>query len=271
MREPGRADLSDGQLLERFLQQREEAAFEGLVSRHGSLVLGVCRSLLRDPHDADDAFQATFLVLACRAASIRRTESVASFLYGTACRIARRLRCQKARRQTLHHRAATRRPEAAPPDADERETHALLHEELSRLPRKYREVLVACYLQSKTNEQAARELGHPLGSMSRHLNRARELLRERLLGRGVGVLAALVGPALAEQATAAVPPLLFHSTMDTIRRHVLAAALLAGSTPPAAVVLAQGVLHAAQLTRWAIAALLLTTGLVVVGGAAARQ
>jgi len=146
---PTRTDLPDGQLLERFLQRRDEAAFEMLVHRHGALVLGVCRNVLRDAHDADDAFQATFLVLACRAASIRCTESVASFLYGTAYRIAQRLRGQKARHHTRERQAASQRPELSLPDSDDREAQALLHEELSRLPREHRDVLILCYLQSK--------------------------------------------------------------------------------------------------------------------------
>jgi RNA polymerase sigma factor (sigma-70 family) len=261
------AGLPDGQLLERFARQRDEAAFETLLQRHGALVLGVCRRLLGDVHDADDAFQATFLVLACRAAAIRRRESLASFLYGTACRVARRLRGQKARLQALHRQAARQRPEAFTPSTDDRETHALLHEELERLPRKYRDVLILCYLQGKTNEQAAHELGFPLGSMSRRLGRARELLRDRLLGRGVGVLAALVGPALAEQAMAGVPAALVWSTVETVRRHGIATALLASSTPPTAVVLARGVLYAARLTRLTITTTLLAVGLAVAGGA----
>jgi RNA polymerase sigma factor (sigma-70 family) len=265
------ANLPDGQLLDRFTQQRDEAAFAALLQRHGPLVLGVCRRLLGDVHDADDAFQATFLVLACRAAAIRRGEALASFLYGTACRVARRLRGQKARRQALHQQAAHQRPEASAPSADDGETHALLHEELERLPRKYRDVLILCYLQGKTNEQAAHELGCPLGSMSRRLGRARELLRDRLLSRGAGVLAALVGPALAEQATAAVPAALAWSTVETVRRHGIATALLASATPPIAVVLARGVLHAARLTRLTIATTLLAAGLAVAGGATALR
>ena len=262
---PTRTDLPDGQLLERFLQRRDEAAFAMIVHRHGALVRDVCRNVLRDAHDADDAFQATFLVLACRAASIRRTESVASFLYGTAYRIAQRLRGQKARHHALQRQAASQRPELSLPDSDDREAQALLHEELSRLPRKYRDVLILCYLQSKTNEEAARELGCAPGSMSRHLSRARELLRERLLGRGVGVPVALVGAGLTKQASAAVPPLLLQGTLDTVWRHALATALLAGSTPSAAVVLAQGVLRAAWIPRVTLAAVLLTVA-VAAGG-----
>jgi len=124
-------------------------------------------------------------------------------------------------------------------------------------------------LQSKSHEQAARELGYPLGSMSRHLSRARELLRERLLRRGL--LAALAASALAEQASASVSPALLHGTLDTVRRHALAAALLAGATPSTAVLLAQGVLRTAWLARVMLATMLLAIGAVVAGGVTALQ
>ncbi len=258
------SQASDGQLLERFVQQRDEAAFAALVRRHGPLVYGVCRKVLRNGSDADDAFQATFLVLACRAASIRRRESVASFLYGVATRIARHVKEQNARRSVLHRRAASDRPEAFLPPDNDGETHSLLHEELNLLPSKYRDVLILCYLQGKTSEEAARELGHPVGSMSRHLSRARELLRQRLLARGVGA-GVLATVWTAERVSAA----LVYGTLDTIRHHALASALMAGASPPMAVVLAQGILRTAWLTRTAVASLVLTLSLVFAGGMAA--
>ncbi|HTU90359.1 MAG TPA: sigma-70 family RNA polymerase sigma factor [Gemmataceae bacterium] len=262
------ANLPDGQLLQRFVQARDESAFALLVQRHGPLVLGVCRRLLQDSHDADDAFQATFLVLACQAAAIRRTEALSSFLHSTAYRIACRLRGQKARRQMAQQQAARQRPEAILPPEDDRETFALLHEELNSLPRKHRDVLILCYLQGKTNEEAARELGYPAGSMSRHLSRARELLRERLLARGVSVV---LGAMLAEHAKASVSSALLCGTLETIRRYALASALLAGSTPPVAVVLAQGILRAAWISRLTLASVILAVGVVCAGGVAALQ
>lgn len=262
------AELSDGQLLQRFVHARDESAFALLVQRHGPLVLGVCRRLLRDSHDAEDAFQATFLVLACRAAAIRRTEALAGFLHSTAYRIACRLRGQKSRRQEIQQQAARQRPEAIESTGSDRDTFDLLHEELNRLPRKYRDVLILCYFQGKSNEEAARELDYPLGSMSRHLNRARELLRERLLARGVS---AVLGAVLAEQVRAAVSSALLCGTLDTVRRHALASALLAGSPPPVAVALAQGVLRAAWTTRLTLASMLLAVGVVFAGSVAVFQ
>jgi RNA polymerase sigma factor (sigma-70 family) len=259
-------DASDGQLLERFVHQRDEAAFAALVQRHGPLVLGVSGRIVADDHDAEDVFQATFLVLACRAASIHRRQSLASFLYGTALRIARNLRARNTRRRDLHRRAAYPRPDVAMPADDDRETHDLLHEELNHLPLKYRDVLILCYMQGKTNEQAAHELGYPPGSLSRHLSRARELLRERLLARGVSVVLAA---ALAEQASATLPPTLVCGTLDTVRRHALASALLVGSTPPMAAVLAQGVLRTASWMRTILVSLLVAAGIGLAGGVVA--
>jgi RNA polymerase sigma factor (sigma-70 family) len=260
------ANLSDAQLLQRFLADRDDAAFARLVQRHGPMVLGLCRRLLRDAHDADDAFQAAFLVLACRAGSIRHPESLVSFLHGTAYRIGQRLRRQSMRRQEEQRQAARCRPEAVLPPEDEGETHALLHEELQRLPRKYRDVLILCYLQGKTHEEAARALGYPAGSMSRHLSRARERLRQRLMARGVvaSVLATVLG-------TEPVSAALLCGTLDTVRRHALASALLTGTAPPMAVVLAQGILRAASPLRWMAATLVLTVGLVFAGGMAAMR
>src|ERR1044071_494564 len=116
-------DLPDGQLLHRFLHRRDESAFAVLMQRHGPMVFGICRHLLHNPNDAEDVFQATFLVLACRAASIRRADSLAGFLHGTAYRIARRLRSQKARRLTLDQEASRQHLEAVLPAAEDAELH----------------------------------------------------------------------------------------------------------------------------------------------------
>ena len=147
----------DGELLRRFVAAREEAAFAGLVRRHGAMVLGVCRRLLNDTHEAEDAFQATFLVLARRAAAVRKRDSVASWLYGVAYRVSLKARA-----------AAHRRPGGEPvepistadpaAEAAWRELRPAIDEELSRLPEKYRAPLVLCYLEGKTNEEAARLL-----------------------------------------------------------------------------------------------------------------
>jgi RNA polymerase sigma factor (sigma-70 family) len=210
------SDVTDGQLLERFITRRDEGAFQMLVKRHGPLVFGTCRRVLRDAHAAEDAFQATFLVLVRRAQSLDRRGSLSGWLYGVAYRIALRARAQAGRRQNHEQQvdAVNELPDPTttsadlPSQSDRDELRSVLDEEMHRLPTKYREPLVLCYLRGKTNEQAARELGRPAGSMSRHLTRARELLQERLARRGVAVSAVLLGPLVTECSAAVVPPAL---------------------------------------------------------------
>jgi RNA polymerase sigma factor (sigma-70 family) len=204
---------SDAQLLDAFARGGEEAAFTLLVRRHGRLVWGVCRRVLRDPHDAEDAFQATFLVLAKKAASIRKQSSVGSWLYGVAYRLACQLRKRAARRRR-HEGAAPDESREEPPDprpepAPElslREALAILDEEVGRLPQKFRDPVVLCYLQGKTNEEAARELRCPAGTVKGRLLRARELLCARLTRRGAALSAAALAVLLATAAEAAVAP-----------------------------------------------------------------
>src|SRR5262249_51756830 len=165
-----------------FAGERDEAAFAALVRRHGPMVLGVCRGLLRDAHAAEDAFQATFLVLFRRATALEDLPSLGGWLYGVAYRTALKARTAAARRCTRERKAVT----MTQTDADDRETdwelgHAL-HEELGRLPEKYREPLVACYLQGQTTEEAARRLGCPRGTVLSRLARGRGPLRGRLGG-----------------------------------------------------------------------------------------
>src|SRR5579884_1215354 len=198
---------SDAELVERYLRCLEEAAFAALVRRHGPMVLGVCRRMLRNAHDAEDAFQAAFLVLARKAGSIRNRRSLAAWLYEVAYHIAARMRAEAARRHIHERQVAAMRREKSAPETRETELAAVLDEELSRLPEKYRRILILCGLQGKTHIQAAHELGVPPGSLSRHLHRARELLRERLMGRGFTVPAALFGTVFAtNEVFAAVRP-----------------------------------------------------------------
>ena len=196
--EPAEAETTDRALLQRFVAHREEAAFGELVRRHGPMVLGVCRRILGDAHAAEDAFQATFLVLVRRARAVPWRESLGGWLHGTARRVALRARrAAGVSRLIAAGSAGSRRPLADPDPAEEaatREMRRVLDQELQGLPAKYRAALVLCDLEGKTHEQAARELGWPKGSMAKRLNGARDRLRARLLRRGVApslVLAAL--------------------------------------------------------------------------------
>jgi RNA polymerase sigma factor (sigma-70 family) len=202
--------LTEGQLLERFVQSRDEMAFEMLLERHGPMVLGVCRQWLSDPNDVDDAFQATFLVLVRKAGSLRQRELLGNWLYGVASRVAARARSRafrgRVRRVSVDDLAATEtghaRGAGSPSESVLRaEDRPLVHEEVGRLPSKYRLPIVLCYFEGKTHEQAALQLGWPVGTVKGRLSRARDLLRGRLTRRGVTappsvVLAALGGPEL---------------------------------------------------------------------------
>ncbi len=152
-----------------------------LVLRHGPMVLRVCRNLLQDPNDAQDAFQATFFILVRRCGSIRRLDSVGSWLYGVACRVAARARVGAARRRAVEERAASRVVEAVEPsegdETDREELGPIVQEEVRRLPEKYRAAVVLCYWEGLTQEQAAVQLGIPLGTVRSRLARARDLLR----------------------------------------------------------------------------------------------
>ena len=242
-------ELTDRQLLARFATQRDEAAFAILVRRHGPLVLGVCRRVLGHEQDAEDAFQATFLILARKAAAMRWQDSIGNWLYGVAYRVASKERAREARRrQCLGQPLGLPEPEA-PPEPAWRELAAVLDEELHGLPDECRSALLLCYLEGLTRDQAARQLGWSLRTLDRRLERGRELLRTRLTGRGLTLSAALLGVVLARSATAAVPPVLAEAASSSATRYAAGTALLtqglaAGWWKVAAVLLAVGVVAA---------------------------
>jgi RNA polymerase sigma factor (sigma-70 family) len=211
---------SDGQLLARFQGDRDEAAFAALVRRHGPMVLGVCRRVLGDWHHAEDAWQATFLTLARKAAAVRRGDALAAWLHGVAYRVAAKARGRLGRRRD---RAALPAdvPAAEGPGNDLAE---VLDAEVRRLPAPYRAAVVACYLRGRTVDQAARDLGCPRGTLASRLARARALLRQRLARRGVG-LPALALTALLPEPAPAVPPRL---TAAVLRAAAIPAAAGAG-------------------------------------------
>jgi RNA polymerase sigma factor (sigma-70 family) len=267
----GHADSSatDAQLLERFLAQRDEDAFELLVWRHERLVLGACRRILHDAQDAEDAFQATFLTLVRKGGSISRGQALASWLYQVACRIALRARAGAAARAGRERQGLDLSgiPAAADESAERRELGPLLDEEISRLPEKYRAPVVLCYLEGRTYDEAARRLGCPLGTLATRLGHARERLRARLARRGMGLGAGALAAALCERAaTAAVPGALVSATVKAAA-NVAAGRAAAGVIAPQVAAMMEGALRAMLMTKLKIAAAFLLLVVLLGGGA----
>jgi len=269
---PGHAAVqSDGQLLQRFVAERDEAAFTELVQRHGPLVLGVCRRVLGDAHEADDVFQATFLVLTRKARALNQWGSLGNWLYTVAYRLALRARANVARRRA-QERQVEDMPHPAAQEEAWRELQPVLDTEVNRLPAKYRAPVVLCYLEGRTNEEAARELGWPAGTVKCRLARARQLLRRRLAGRGALLGSGLLAPALTEQASAAVSAVLLETTLRTATLFAAGEASAAGTISARAVFLAEGALRTMFVHKLqTVAALLLTLGLVGAGAGAWLQ
>jgi RNA polymerase sigma factor (sigma-70 family) len=241
----GDGTLTDSQLLECFLARRDEAAFAALVRRHGPMVLGVCRRVLRNHHDAEDAFQATFLVLARKAGALRSRELVGNWLHGVAYRTALRARAMTVRRRA-HEQRVRERPR---PDDGWQELLPLLDQELDRLPERYRVAVVLCDLEGMTRREVARQLGVPEGTLSGRLTRARRLLARRLARHGLAVSGGALGAALAaDRASAGVTATL---AAATARAAVPAAgrALTAGMVPARVVALAEGVVKTMFLSK----------------------
>jgi RNA polymerase sigma factor (sigma-70 family) len=260
---PGDARQTDRDLLHRFAERHDEAAFEALVARHGSMVLCVCRRVLHTAHDAEDAWQATFLILARKAGTQRWQESVANWLYQTAYQTALRARTA-ARRRAQHEKQAPAR-EAVHPLAEMtgQEVLAALDEELLKLPERDRAPLVLCYLEGLTRDEAARHLGCPLGTLKSRLERGRDRLHTALVRRGLGLSAGLAAVALTPGASRAlVPAVLLGPTVQ-------AAQLLAAGKPAAEVLAApvrqllKGELGPMMLTKTkALLAALLAAGVL---------
>jgi RNA polymerase sigma factor (sigma-70 family) len=264
------ADWTDHQLVDTFAARRDEAAFTTLVARHGPMVLRVCRRVLQHVQDAEDAFQATFLVLAKNIASIRQREALAGWLHRVAYNTALKAKRSAARRRT--HEARLRTQESGPtPGLEWAEVQAALDEEIEGLPERQRRAFVLCVLQSKSVPEAAAELGCKQGTVSSWVARARRQLRQRLANRGIQLATLLAALAVAEGAgRATVPAPLARAT---IRFGLLVAAGGPTAAIPAHVAaLAAGVTTAMFATRAKmIAAVLLAAGLIAGAGALARQ
>jgi RNA polymerase sigma factor (sigma-70 family) len=255
---PEDAALTDGQLLDRFVVTRDERAFEWLVRRHGPMVLGVCRRILRHEADAEDAFQATFLVLASKARSIRPRTMVGNWLHGVAQNTALKANVMRLRRRRKEREAGETRKHGSPAAASE-ELFARLDRELAALPVRYRAVLVLCELEGLTIEEVARHLGRPPGTVATHLRRGRHLLARRLGRLGFCLSAAGLAELVGQ---AAVPGRLIMSTVQAaVADSATATALV---VPTTVVALKERVIKAMFLKKLQS----LTAALLVLGVAA---
>ncbi len=266
---PVGADAADAQLLQAFAAGRDQTAFKALVQKHGPMVLGVCRRVLGQEQDAEDAFQATFLVLARKAAAGFRPRVLAGWLYEVACRTARKALGQAARRR-LKERQAARMPTVdADSDALWADVRPVLDDEIRRLPQKYRMPFVLCYLQGKTNEQAAELMGCPKGTILSRLASARERLRARLARRGLAPSAAFLAALGADRLSAAVPEALAELIAAGARAFAWGAPI-SPAAPDPVTTLAEGVLTTMSRTKLATAvAFVLLLGLLGTGVALA--
>ena len=246
----GSAESTDRQLLASFVAQRDEFAFEALVRRHGPMVLAVCRRLLSDPDDAEDAFQATFLVLVRKAASISRPEQLAGWLHGVATRVAGKARQQRLRRPTASLEHEPPAEEVAMDDVMRRELQTALDEEVARLPEHYQMPFVLCHLAGRSNEEAAVELGCATGTIYSRLARAREILRDRLARRGLVWSTATLAVALTPYAApAAVPSALVQHTVSAGLLLAAGKSLAAGAVSGQAITLMEAMLRTMYLSK----------------------
>jgi RNA polymerase sigma-70 factor (ECF subfamily) len=256
--------LTDGQLLDAFFTLRDEAAFEALLRRYGPMVLGVCRRVLNNQQDSEDAFQATFLVLVRKAGAIQRRALLGNWLYGVACRTARRARAMNIQRQKKE-REARRTVDCEEIDhAIPNELLGHLDAELCRLPDKYRVPIVLCELQGKSRKEAARQLGLAEGTLSWRLAWARKLLARRLAKHGTALLAAGLAASLCGQTSAAIPLTLLSSTAKAAAQIAAGRALTAAVASTQVITLTEGVLKAMLLSKLKV---IWTLALVVAMGA----
>jgi RNA polymerase sigma factor (sigma-70 family) len=260
------AGLTDSQLLSHFIEGKDESAFEALVRRHGPMVMGVCRRALHNHHDAEDAFQATFLVLVRKAVSVVPREMVANWLYGVARTTAHRAKAAGARRRLREGEARNMpEPQAPPPDLWD-DLRPLLDEELGRLPDKYRVPIILCELEGKSHNDAARQLGWPIGTLSGRLSRARAMLAKRLCRRGVAFSSGALAAVLSQNALACVPTSVLSSTIDAAIVFAAGQAAAAGLISAKVAALTEGVVKSMLLTKLKTSiVVLLATALLATG------
>lgn len=271
--QPG-GDSTDGQLLTRFIAHHEEAAFAALVQRHGPMVLGVCRRVLGNAHDADDAFQATFLILVHKAASLKSCELVGNWLYGVAYRTALAAGAASQRRRSTEKQVIEMPEPAVTPTDDGSELRLLLDQELSRLADVYREAIVLCDLEGKTRKEAAQQLGIPEGTLSGRLTTARRQLAKRLSRRGLVLSGTAIAIALSQSALSACVPDSLVALTAKAASAVATGSVTAGTVSANVVVLTQGVLKTMSTAKVktitaVVLTFFLTAGVALVGHARA--
>jgi RNA polymerase sigma factor (sigma-70 family) len=263
-------ERTDRELLLAFTSHGEQSAFAALVQRHGPMVLRVCRRVLRQEQDAEDAFQATFFVLAARSSTVRKSEALASWLHGVAHRVALRARRDAGRRRAREREGGAMSGRLEKREPEWAEIQTALDEEVQALPERWRAPFVLCFLEGRCRAEAARELGVKEGTIWSRLSHARKLLHEKLVHRGITLPAVLAAAALSAEAAHAVPARLARSTIQ--------AALAAGLAPGRAAALAKGVIETMSMIQkkplvvfFATAALVaIACGAAVLGIASAR-
>ena len=257
--------LSDEQLLDRFVARREDAIFEEIIQRHGTMVWGVCRRVLRDHHDAEDAFQATFLVLARKAASVMPREKLGNWLYGVAYQTAMKARATTSRRRAREKQVPDiPEPMVVPHDLQDALAESL-DRELSRLPEKYRIPIVLCELEGMTHKEAAQQLGWPIGTVSGRLSRARSMLAERLTRRGVTLAGGSLVMLLSQSSASASLPMSLVTSTTRAATKFAAGQVATGVVSAMVAALTEGMLKAMLMTKFKIATAML---MVVALGAA---
>ncbi|SIO58697.1 RNA polymerase sigma factor, sigma-70 family [Singulisphaera sp. GP187] len=260
------AGLTDGQLLERFATRNDQAAFEALLARYGPLVLTVCRNLLRDRDDVEDAFQATLLVLVRKAGAIQLEASLGPWIYSVAYRVAIRARANRTLRIRRENAMADLDPQAPAGDLDGHDVAPLLHDELARLPERLRAPIVLCYFQGLTHELAAEQLRWPVGTVRSRMARARRLLRDRLTRKGVALSTGFLIGASRQTTAATIPRILSEETIQAAMRIAAGRAALTGVLSAPVAALMEGVLSAMGLTKMKTAvAVAIMAGFVMTG------
>jgi RNA polymerase sigma factor (sigma-70 family) len=262
--------FSDRELLERFSQHRDEAAYGELVRRHGTLVQGVCRRMLNHTQDAEDAFQATFLLLAQKASSLGKRASVANWLFGAARYVSARAKTAARRRRRHEAKAATTEMQETRDDVTWEELKEVLDAELGHLPEHYRTPVLLCYLEGKTQEEAARELGWTPTTVRGRLYRGRDLLKRRLTRRGISFGAGLLVSILSQSSASAAMAMLRKATIEAVLHHT---AGKTGTISAEVVALAEEALPmiAAAKTRLVVGFLLALTIIAAAAGLLAHQ